>query len=223
VWLPTHLRGAGLNHELQACVHHPGWLVGKLEHVGPAGLEADLALCNDPVSQALGTAVRQNAHVLTPLQPPGSLAATLATRLPGDKPTNAIASQLLAGLSGPHLRAIATLPDLPHRALSRVLTGHANGVQILVSAPDESWLASAGQDGEVRVWDPATGAAHHTLTGHTGSVSALVVAPDGSWLASADVGGRVRVWDPVTGATRRILTDHTGRYRRWWWPRTGHE
>ena len=63
-WLPTHLRGAGLEQELQACLHHPGWLVGKLEQVGPAGLEADLALSDDPVSRALGTVVRQNAHVL---------------------------------------------------------------------------------------------------------------------------------------------------------------
>ncbi|MGH3428834.1 MAG: hypothetical protein ACRDRI_16635 [Pseudonocardiaceae bacterium] len=43
-WLPTHLRGAGLDRELRACLHHPGWMVGKLEQVGPAGLEADLAL-----------------------------------------------------------------------------------------------------------------------------------------------------------------------------------
>lgn len=44
---------------------------------------------------------------------PGSLAATLATRLPGEGPTRAIAEQLIAGLTGPHLRAITTLPGLP--------------------------------------------------------------------------------------------------------------
>jgi hypothetical protein len=70
-WLPAHLRGAGLEQELRACLHHPGWLVGKLEHVGPAGLEADLVLSDDPLSRALGTAVRQNAHVLRPQDPPG--------------------------------------------------------------------------------------------------------------------------------------------------------
>lgn len=70
-WLPTHLRAAGLDRELLACLHHPGWLVGKLEYVGPAGLEADLALSDDPLSCALGTAVRYNAQVLGPLQPRG--------------------------------------------------------------------------------------------------------------------------------------------------------
>jgi hypothetical protein len=70
-WLPTHLQGAGLDKELRACLHHPGWLVGKLENVGPAGLEADLARSDDPLSRVLGTVVRQNAHVLGLLDPPG--------------------------------------------------------------------------------------------------------------------------------------------------------
>jgi WD40 repeat protein len=157
-WLPTHLRGAGLDQELQACLHHPGWLVGKLKHIGPAGLEADLALSDDPLSRTLSTAVRQNAHVLGPLQPSGSLAATLATRLPGDGATRAIAEELLAGLTTPHLRALTALPDLPHPALSRVLTGHTREVTALVAAPDGSWLASADYDGEIRIWDPASDA-----------------------------------------------------------------
>jgi WD40 repeat protein len=210
-WLPTHMRGAGLDQELRACIHHPRWLVGKLEHVGPAGLEADLALSDDPVSRALGTAVRQNAHVLRPLQPPGSLAATLATRLPGDDLTGAIAEQVVAGLTGPHLRAITVPPDLPNPALSRALTGHTSGVQALVVGPDGSWLASGGEGGEVLIWDSATGIARHTLSGHTSAVRALVVAPDASWLASAGDGGEVRIWDPATGTARHILTGHTGR------------
>jgi hypothetical protein len=142
-WLPTHLRGAGWEQELRACLHHPGWLVGKLEHLGPAGLEADLALSDDPVSRALGTVVRHNAHVLGPLHPPGSLAATLATRLPSDGPTRAIAEQVVAGLSGPYLRAITALPDLPHPARSQVMTGHTSAVHVLGVPPDGSWLASA--------------------------------------------------------------------------------
>ncbi|MGH8570976.1 MAG: hypothetical protein ACREX8_00165, partial [Gammaproteobacteria bacterium] len=207
-WLPTHLHGAGLDHQL--CVLHPGWLVGKLEQVGPAGLEADLALSDDPLSRALGTAVRQNAHVLAPLHPPGSLAATLATRLPGDGPTRAIADQLVAGLTTPHLRAIAPLPDQSQPVLSRVLTGHTRRVSALVVAPGGSWLASADTGGEVRVWDSATGPAHYTLIGHSCGVGGLVVAPDGSWLASADDAGEVRVWDLTTRVSRHILTGHSG-------------
>jgi hypothetical protein len=209
-WLPTHLRNAGLDQELRACLHHPGWLVGKLEHMGPAGLEADLALSDDPVSRALGTAVRHNAHVLGPLRPPGSLAATLATRLPSDGPTRAIAEQVVAELTGPHLRAITALPDLPHPAQSRMITGHTSAVRVLMSAPDGSWLASASIDGEVRIWDPVTGSARNTFTGHSRAVVTLGVAPDGSWLASAGWDGEVRIWDLVTGTIRHTLSGHTG-------------
>jgi hypothetical protein len=79
-WLPTHLRAAGLDQELRSCLRHPRWLVEKLGHRGPAGLEADLSLSDDALSRALATVVRQNAHVLGPLQPSGSLAAAFATR-----------------------------------------------------------------------------------------------------------------------------------------------
>ncbi|MEO7196151.1 MAG: hypothetical protein ABIZ05_15290, partial [Pseudonocardiaceae bacterium] len=72
-------------------------------------------------------------------------------------------------------------------------------------APDGSWLASADEGGEVRVWDPITGTPRHTLTGHTSGVQALGVAPDGSWLASASWAGEVRIWDPITGAALTSL------------------
>jgi WD40 repeat protein len=209
-WLPIHLRNAGLEQEMRACLHDPRWLVGKLQHVGPAGLEADLALSDDPLSRALGTAVRQNAHVLGPLQPPGSLAATLATRLPDDGPTKATVKELVAGLTSPYLRVITTLPDLPHPALSRVLTGQTRRLSALAVAANGSWLACASEGGTVRIADPATGAVRHTLTGHTGRVSALTVSADGSWLASASDSGEVRIWDPATGVAVHTLTGHTG-------------
>jgi WD40 repeat protein len=208
-WLPTHLHRAGLDHELRACLHHPEWLVGKLEQVGPAGLEADLALSDDPLCKTLGTAVRHSAHLLAPLQPPGSLAATLATRLQNDQATKALADQVVAGLTTPYLRTITTLPDLSHSALSRVPSDDTRSVTALVVAPDNSWLASADTAGDVRVWDPTTGAICHSFTGSAQELWTLAVAPDGSWLASADSGGRVQVWDLVTGVSRYTLAGHT--------------
>jgi WD40 repeat protein len=208
-WLPTHLHGAGLEQEMRTCLHHPKWLVRKLEYVGPAGLEADLTLSEDRLSRTLRTVIRQNADILGPLEPSGSLAATLATRLHGDEPTRALAEQLMAGLRTPHLRAITALPDLPHPALLRVLTGPPLWVNVLAAAPDGSGLAAGGYWGEVWILDPATGTTRYTLTGHTGPVEALVFAPDGSWLASADYCWAVRIWDLTTGTTRHVLTGHT--------------
>ena len=209
-WLPTHLWAAGLDHELQTCLHHPQWLIGKLEQIGPAGLEADLALSGDPLSRALATTIRQNAHVLGPLDSLASLAATLAIRLPDHGPARVFAAQLVNGLTGPHLHAIVTLPDLPHPALSRVLTGHTHAVTALVAAPDGSWLGSADDDGQVRIWDAHTGAARRTMTRHIGEAQVMVVAPDGSWLATGGWNGEVQISDPSTGALRYILGEHNG-------------
>ena len=77
-------------------------------------------------------------------------------------------------------------------------------------APDGTWLASGGDDGSVRIWDPATGQQRAALAGHTGLVSAVAIAPDGTWLASGGGDGSVRIWDPATGQQRAVLDGHTG-------------
>ena len=62
-------------------------------------------------------------------------------------------------------------------------------------APDGGWLASAGWDGAVWIWNPHTGEARYPLTGHTDPVAALVAAAHGSQLGSAGQDGTVRIWD----------------------------
>ena len=210
-WLASHLHGAGRRAELEAVLADPRWLVTKLEQVGPAGLESDLRLSDRAQAQALAVVVRQNAHLLGPLDPPGSLATTFASRFPNQHDLQDLRDQILASIDHPHLRSLGTTPDLPHDGQLRVLTGHNRGVSALVAATDGTWLASAGAfgDGTVRIWDPHTGQLRHTLTGHTRGVWALAAAPDGTWLASGSIDATVRIWDPRTGQARHTLTGHT--------------
>ena len=84
-------------------------------------------------------------------------------------------------------------------------------VRALAVAPDGTWLASASDDGTVRIWDPHTGQARHTLTGHTRLGDGVGGRP-GRHLAGLRraTTRTVRIWDPHTGQARHTLTGHTG-------------
>ncbi|QDU19084.1 sigma-70 family RNA polymerase sigma factor [Urbifossiella limnaea] len=83
------------------------------------------------------------------------------------------------------------------------------GGSAVVFAPGGKLLAAAGYDGDVRVWDAATGALRHTLAGHGGAARAAAFSPDGTLVATGGEDGRVRLWDAKTGRAVRTLDGHS--------------
>ena len=71
-------------------------------------------------------------------------------------------------------------------------------------------MASASQDGTVKVWDAATAQESLTLKGHIIVVTSVAFSPDGQRLASASFDQTVKVWDAATGLESLTLTGHTG-------------
>jgi WD40 repeat protein len=96
------------------------------------------------------------------------------------------------------------------------LEGHTDTITALAFNPDSTRLASASQDGTVRVWDVATGKNLYVLEDHAPYPLALVFSPDGNLLATASgypeslgslkgSDNLVRLWDVETGKLVRVL------------------
>ena len=64
-------------------------------------------------------------------------------------------------------------------------------------SPDDDgrWIASAGEDSTVKVWDSHTGTLVRSFRGHTGLVSSVAFSPDGRRLISGSRDHTVKVWD----------------------------
>lgn len=79
----------------------------------------------------------------------------------------------------------------------------------LTLSPDGGTLASGGIDGQVRLWDVATGQPRGQQLAHNDSahtIGALAFNPSGTFLVSGDFHGVVRIWDAASGVEVTTLT-----------------
>jgi WD40 repeat protein len=97
-----------------------------------------------------------------------------------------------AGTRGQETRAWATLQ------------GYAGLVDVLTFSPDGRTVASGDRDGNIKLWEVASGKLRATWRGHTKAVTAVAFSPGGKVLASGGDDEVVRLWD-AAGKGHRIL------------------
>jgi WD40 repeat protein len=86
----------------------------------------------------------------------------------------------------------------------RILRGHRNQITSLAYSPDGRWLASAGNEGEVKVWSMPAGTQRHRIF-EFGSCRQVKFSPDSRYLVS----GRqaLSFCNPETGLEQRVLRE----------------
>jgi WD40 repeat protein/serine/threonine protein kinase len=96
----------------------------------------------------------------------------------------------------------------PHTGtVIRRLAFRADGAQIAAACGQMGW---AGGEGEVKIWDVATGQEVHSLGGHVDGALTVAFAPDGRRLASGGAQDAVvKLWDPQAGREALTLRGHS--------------
>jgi tetratricopeptide (TPR) repeat protein len=79
--------------------------------------------------------------------------------------------------------------------LSHTFTGHDGRVTDVEFAPGGRQIASAGEDGTIKVWEIETGREVRSLNIHTNKVTRLSYSPDGRRIASSSLDGTIEVWE----------------------------
>lgn len=107
-----------------------------------------------------------------------------------------------------------TLWDAERGEPKHRIGGFADRVTALAFSPDGKLLAVGGgaptEDGEVKVFDPATGKlAFEVKNGHSDTVFGVCFSPDGKLLATCAADKFVKVWEVPAGKLTRSFEGHT--------------
>jgi WD40 repeat protein len=110
----------------------------------------------------------------------------------------------------PEDRDSIRLHDFATGEVSALLRGHTDNVLALAFSPSGRWLASAGKDHSVRLWDLSALQGQHlgrpplVLTGHTDRITGIAWTAKGDRLASASFDGTVGLWDTSQLAQEKV-------------------
>jgi WD40 repeat protein len=193
--LPAHAANAGLVDEL---LDDEGFL-----------LHAHLDRLMRVTDAAVRPSARSRAQLLN--RTPAAVKADPATRAALFSVVDRI-DQLGGGVESAGAPYFARWANTPRRPERTVLEGHSQAVYDVCSivVDGRHLLASAGEDGTVRLWDPLTNQNEQTFSCHADCIRGISAVRVGAafLLATASHDGSVGLWDPLTGLRVHELSGH---------------
>ena len=101
------------------------------------------------------------------------------------------------------------MEGLPRIPAKYVLAGHRESITALAFHPVYSVLASASEDGSIRLWDYESGVFERSLKGHTATVNSLAFEPgSGTLLATASADLSIKLWHFESFECTKTLNGH---------------
>ncbi len=174
----------------------PGAVVSSVSHSGPSGMIAagyynnTVQIWNVNSDQPIELKGHDNWITAVAWSPTGPLLASagldkkiILWQLPTKKPT-----RVIEGAAAP----AAGQPPVTDK--------HVDWVRALAFTPDGKFLASAGDDKAILIWEVETGKFLRRLDGCTDWVMSLAVSPDGKQIAAGGFDRTIRIWTLENGA-----------------------
>ncbi len=92
-----------------------------------------------------------------------------------------------------------------HTPSRATVQAHAGNVWAIAHAARGKWVATAGADGQIKLWDTQTWTLMAVLRAHRGNVLSVACSPDGRQLASGGEDRRIVIWNAQVRQVEHVI------------------